>query len=109
MIGSVKASFAFKGPNCSQRTLLAFKDKLNLSDEYIDSFKDKGTGHAPDNFCGALYAALSLVKDPINKQKLMAEYRAIAGDIQCKKIRKLDIIPCPVCVETGIKLTEKYL
>lgn len=90
--------------NCAQSVLCGLKDTLNLSDEMIDSYSQFGTGRAPDNVCGAVYAAETImrIEEKTEQVEILREYFIKnAGSIQCKEIRTAKKMSCKTCVETA--------
>lgn len=87
--------------NCAQAVLAAFKDKFDLSDEFISSFKDFGAGKAPHGFCGAFYAAKTILENSSAGLLRSCEsaYNEKAGSVKCKEIRSLKKISCLDCIE----------
>lgn len=87
--------------NCSQSVGSAFKEKLNLEDELVDSFKACGGGNAPGGVCGAYYATkLILDKHDKEKSKEFKQYfMEQAGAMECKNIKSLKKLSCIGCVE----------
>lgn len=66
-----------------------------------------GGGRAPGGLCGALHAALLLVK-PENKEILKEAFSAAAGALTCQEIKGTTKYPCAECVRTAAELVEKY-
>lgn len=91
----------FERLNCAQAIIMAFKNEFNLSDEYLNSFKEMGAGKAPDGYCGAFYAARTLIGlEKNNKiedfEKYFSEH---AGSLKCREIRGNRKLSCVGCVE----------
>lgn len=86
-------------------------ERLNCADAILKAFgeldtetKDricKGGGKSPDNICGALCAAKSILqKDAPEKVKDLEKYfEDIAGSLKCDEIRSLRKLSCLGCVE----------
>ena len=67
-----------------------------------------GGGKAPQGRCGALHAALCLVK-PEKHADLIAEFVKSAGFETCREIKSAEKpFPCAECVRVAAELVEKY-
>ncbi len=88
--------------NCGQAVIAAFKEKFSLSDDSVNLFAAYGSGRAPENVCGTLYAAQYLLKGKDQEKLAQCEkiFIAKAGSTKCKEIRKLNKLSCVGCVET---------
>lgn len=110
MISRSVQSFATRGHiNCAQKVYLHFKDRLNLTDEDIDSMKIYGGGKAPLGRCGALHSVLTLVKDPVKREMLEKEFADQASSSNCLEIRRARNLSCPQCVVAACELGDKYV
>ena len=98
-----------KRMNCAQSILSAFKEKFNLEDDLVDSFKVCGGGRAPDGVCGAYYAAKSIIDrgDKENADELKRYFLENAGALECSNIRGLRKLSCVGCVEKCSEFLEK--
>jgi len=92
--------------NCCQAVLKAFAHKTLMTDSFIaDNFHKYGGGRAPDNMCGALYAAGILLAD--NQQEFLRiseQFSIQAGSASCRGIRKAGKLSCRECVELTARL-----
>jgi hypothetical protein len=86
--------------NCAQSVLHAFQQHRNVSEEDIAQARRLGNGRAEDGLCGALYAALELVRDPSARDSLRSAFVAEAGSDKCDDIS----IPCVECVRLAASL-----
>jgi hypothetical protein len=101
-----KATDMFKGKNgekrinCAQAIAAVCNMKYPGDEELIAVFKSFGGGKAPNNWCGAYYAARHLLEkhDPSKIDDLSRAFEEKAGDLSCKKIRKLKKLSCEGCV-----------
>lgn len=66
-----------------------------------------GAGRAPQGLCGALHAALQLIKSE-NQNALKDEFSASAGALTCREIKGITKYPCSECVRLAANLVEKY-
>lgn len=91
-----------KQHNCAQ-AVAAGAEREDLAAELSSC----GGGKAPEGLCGALYAALLLVK-PENQAAVKEEFAAAAGALTCREIKGVSKYPCAECVRTAAGLAEKY-
>ena len=103
----MKASDFYHGVekyNCAQAVLRAFRDKYNLTCDFIELHKKSGSGRADGGLCGAIYAVHLLIKD---KNKIDAAEKIFsekAGSTRCKEIRNLKMLECAGCVDLAEKI-----
>ncbi len=92
--------------NCCQAVLKAFSHITNMSDSYIEEYYRKsGGGRAPENLCGAVYAAVILLNDrPKELDFVIDEFSRQAGSNTCRGIKSAGLMPCRDCVELIGKL-----
>ncbi len=98
--------------NCAQAVLCGFKEVLNISDETITEFGAFGTGRAPENLCGAIYAAemvLAQHSDQKTVQQLRDYFVENAGSDKCRDIRGHKKMSCVGCVENAVKFVSNQL
>ncbi|MBC8059523.1 MAG: C-GCAxxG-C-C family protein [Clostridiaceae bacterium] len=95
--------------NCSQAVVSAFKDKFNLEDEIVESFKAYGGGRAPEGVCGAYYAVKFIAEkcDIDNSAELKEYFLEHAGALECSHIRSLRKLSCIGCVEKSSEFLDK--
>lgn len=95
--------------NCAQSVLSAFKEKFNLDDDLVDSFKAYGGGRAPAGLCGAYYAVKFIVDrhDKEKAEKLEQYFLEHAGALECSHIKQLRKLSCVGCVEKSSEFLEK--
>lgn len=89
--------------NCAQAVLKGFQEKYGISQETINDFKAYGAGRSEGNWCGALFAAKYLLKDPEKEILLEQKFHEITGGTKCKELRKKNQVPCAGCVEAAAK------
>lgn len=94
--------------NCSQSVITAFRDSFNVEDAELNKFSSYGGGRAPEGFCGAYYAAHSLLskKGVDGIRKLEREFLSSAGSLKCKEIRSLNRLSCLGCVQKVSEVIE---
>lgn len=95
--------------NCSQSVASAFKDKFNLDDEFVESFRAYGSGRAPSGVCGAFYAVKRILEklDEDKVEDFMEFFRKQAGALECANIKGLKKLSCVGCVERSSEYLEK--
>ncbi|MDP4182713.1 MAG: C-GCAxxG-C-C family (seleno)protein [Bacillota bacterium] len=94
--------------NCAQSVVSAFKDKFNLDDELVESFRAFGGGRAPAGVCGAYYAVKSIIErvDKDKADELKKYFLDHAGALECSNIRGLKKLSCVGCVEKSSEFLE---
>ena len=87
--------------NCAQSIVAAFKEHLSLDSKLIDEYSKYGGGNAPNNLCGAYFAALKLVEkhSPDKVLDFESHFYTLAGSLKCNEIRKLKKLSCLGCIE----------
>lgn len=88
--------------NCAQ-TVAAAAGR----NELIEEMRLCGGGKAPENLCGALYAAM-LIAGEENGSKIREEFESALGAETCADLKHLQRVPCVRCVEKAAELLEKY-
>lgn len=76
-------------------------------EDLIAELQSAGGGRAPENCCGALYAAM-MISGGEKAEIIRREFAAKLGSERCAELKGALAIPCPVCVETAAVLLEKY-
>jgi len=94
--------------NCAQSIANAFKEKFNLSDDFVDSFGAFGGGRAPGGLCGALYAAMTILEEVDKKkaEELMQYFYNNSGAFECSNIKAGKKLSCVGCVEKCAEYLE---
>lgn len=98
--------------NCAQAVLCGFKDVLNISEEVIESYHKFGKGHAPENTCGAVFAAeyiLESADKSAHINVLKEHFEENAGSFKCKEIRVAKKMSCVACVENSTRLVSDII
>ena len=98
--------------NCAQAVLCGFQSSLNITETQIDAFSVYGTGKAPENICGAIYAAQTLLEketDAKSIEKLQAYFTEYAGSVKCREIRGHKKMSCMGCVENATRFVAENL
>jgi len=94
-----------EGYNCAQAIVKVFED----NPEILQKLKKYGGGRAPNNMCGALYAALYLLDDDIKSKEILSnDFKKQAGHIACREIRKSGKTPCRECVRIAAELVGEH-
>ena len=75
--------------------------------ELKEELSSCGGGRAPEGRCGALHAAMLLVQEPSDAEKIRQEFIEANTSEFCHEL-KAAAIPCHKCVEWGSALAEKY-
>ena len=76
-------------------------------EDLVTEMAANGGGRAPEGYCGALFAALQLVK-PENREALKSDFMTDAGALTCREIKTGTLFPCKDCVRVAAELVEKY-
>ena len=88
--------------NCAQ-TIAAAAGREDM----LEDMKLCGGGKAPEQLCGALYAAMLVAGDD-NALKLREDFSAALGAVTCSDLKNYEMVPCVRCVEKAAELLEKY-
>ena len=102
-----EAKSLFHGPemyNCAQAVLKAFQGTYDVTPEMVILNSRFGGGRAEQGICGALYAAESLIVDTERRAMLRERFRAAAGAIECRSIRRVRKVSCRECVAIAAEL-----
>lgn len=94
--------------NCGQAVAMAFREKFNLSDEFIKDLVSSGFGKAPDGVCGALYAAQIILRQTGNDkiEEVFKVFSDHTGSVYCSDIRKLRKVSCVGCVKKAASILD---
>ncbi len=93
----------FRKPyTCAQTIWAAFADERG---DNLASMKINSGGRAPENMCGALYAALQILP-PEKRESAAAEFARRAGSTKCLEIKTKYKTPCSDCVKIAAELFE---
>lgn len=87
--------------NCAQAVAKGFQ-----RDDLVEGMKSAGGGNAPDNLCGALYSALSLVPG-VQHESVKQQFRNTVGSLYCREIRQSGIVPCSECVRIAATVIDE--
>ncbi|HNX68875.1 MAG TPA: C-GCAxxG-C-C family protein [Candidatus Omnitrophota bacterium] len=94
--------------NCCESVAYAFRQKVPLSVEELQSYAGFGGGRAPEGYCGAIYAAKRLL-EALGSSKVAELYgifQDFAGSVKCREIKALKKISCLECVEKAAGIVE---
>ena len=106
----MKASDFYHGAekyNCAQAVFRAFRDKYNLTDDFIELQKKQGSGRADGGLCGALYAVHLLIRDNNKIEAADKIFIEKAGSAICKEIRNLKLLKCHGCVDLAADILNQ--
>ncbi len=93
----------FRKPySCAQTVYAAYAS--SAPDALAEMAANSG-GRAPDNMCGALYAALKILPEG-RRDAAKAEFAKLAGSTKCREIKTQFGTPCPKCVEIAADILE---
>lgn len=92
--------------NCAQAVLDAYQQSTGKQVAEVASFRAFGGGRAPDNECGALYAACQAA--PLAAADLRRQFEAKAGSTRCKVLKGELRFPCPDCVGLAADLLQSH-
>lgn len=104
------ASQYFRGAekyNCAQAIAKAFQTELNIPEEVIKAYANKGGGLAKDGMCGSVYAAQKLLKGPDDIAYLDQLFAEKSGSMGCKEILKLKKVSCSGTVDLAEEIIKK--
>ena len=94
----------FRNPySCAQTIWAAFGD---TDEGHLANMKENSGGRAPDNMCGALYAALRILTQD-RQAEAVAIFTQKAGSTKCLEIKTKFKTPCPRCVEIAAEILSK--
>ncbi len=91
--------------NCAQAVLDAYQTISGRHVTDVASFKPFGGGRAPDNECGALYAACQAA--PESAATLRAAFEKTAGSTRCRELKQNLRYPCTDCVGLAAGLLQQ--
>ena len=101
-----KATSSFRNPySCAQTNYAAFDG----SDESkLAHYKENSGGRAPENMCGALFAALEIAPESARKEIAM-DFAKRTGSTKCKEIKMLHKTPCEKCVLAAAEILKSKI
>ncbi|HAT11900.1 MAG TPA: hypothetical protein DCS97_15225 [Planctomycetes bacterium] len=95
-----------RGHNCCQAVLHAFQEHCQIGDDRIVAARLAGAGRAPGGRCGALHAALDILR-PEHHAAVEAAFVSRTGSAACREIRKLRRASCRECVGEAARLVAQ--
>ena len=98
--------------NCAQAILCAFQETLDIQDDVIEKYSEFGTGRAPENKCGAIFAAeyvLELTDHVDQIQPLLNLFESEAGSVKCREIRHAKKMSCLGCVQNSARFLSEVI
>lgn len=76
--------------------------------DLVEELKDFGGGKAPENCCGALYAAMRIAGNR-DGEIIRNDFVARLGSAACRELKSATPpVACVECVKTAAELLEKY-
>ncbi len=95
---------SFRKPySCAQTVYAAFAQMLEPSK--MELMQQNSGGRAPENTCGALFAAMYL--NPQKADEIKRAFVQQNGDFRCGELKRTLKVPCEVCVRTACEIFEK--
>lgn len=91
--------------NCAQAIAYRWCE-LYADKGIVERYAPYVGGHAPEGYCGALYAAIQAC--PRHADDIKRDFMARCGGALCCEIKGTNRTPCEVCVDTADKLVAKY-
>ena len=100
-----------KGPrrlNCAQSIAETLREKYPLEGKTVELLSTCGGGRAPEGYCGAFYAAKSILErySPQSTAEKMELLRSFAGSLKCRDIKALKKKNCLECIEKSVEIAE---
>lgn len=105
-------SEGLKKKNCAQAIICGYGEMIGAAETLVETFKAYGGGKAPDNKCGALYAAEYILEHAGLEEKretLWASFQSEAGSLKCYEIRQLKQLSCLGCVKQADQFLKTVL
>lgn len=90
--------------NCAQTVLDAYQTLSNRSVAALADYKPYGGGRAPDNECGALWAACQCA--PQDAAFIRGEFKNRVGATSCRELKRQLRVPCAECVATATDILQ---
>ena len=98
-----KAASAFRKPySCAQTIYAAFSGS---DDSKLAYYKENSGGRAPENMCGALFAAMELAPESA-RAEIAAAFAERAGSTKCREIKAIHKTPCEECVLAAAEILK---
>ncbi|MBK9990151.1 MAG: redox-active protein [Verrucomicrobia bacterium] len=91
--------------NCAQAVLDAYQTVTGKHVATITDFKPFGGGRAPENECGALYAACQAAPD--SATAIRTAFAQTAGATSCRMLKRELHFPCAECVALAAGLLQQ--
>jgi hypothetical protein len=94
--------------NCAQSVIKAYADAFGSPSGH-EAHATSAAGKAPGGYCGALYAALCILKEKGSPKTKECEnfFRRNFGALTCKEIKSVSKASCVSCVEKAAEFLEK--
>ena len=95
---------SFRKPySCAQTVFAAFSDGAPDEELMREMLANSG-GRAPENMCGALFAAVSLRPD--KAEEIKKRFAEKAGSTRCQELKSVHKTPCAECVRIAAQTLE---
>ncbi|MCP4747218.1 MAG: hypothetical protein GY874_13920 [Desulfobacteraceae bacterium] len=98
-----------EGYNCAQSIMRAYHKLFDYKKDVVEEFAAHGSGNAPGGMCGALYATLRLVNDPIIEKRIISTFMKEVGATLCDEIFALGRLSCAGCIYTASSILQSFL
>jgi hypothetical protein len=95
--------------NCAQAVLKFMDERVAVSPELLEQFKQFGGGRAPGGVCGALHAASYILKNEKLTGELEKLFEAKAGAKCCREIKTAACLSCAGCVDLAADFCSEKL
>lgn len=93
--------------NCAQAVLDAYQAVTGKHVAHIADFKQFGGGRAPENECGALYAACQTASE--SASAIRSAFANTAGATTCRVLKRELRFPCEECVALAAGLLQQKI
>lgn len=91
--------------NCAQAVLDSYQTVTGRHVAAITDYKQFGGGRAPNNECGALYAACQSA--PESAAAIRTAFAQTAGATSCRALKRELHFPCEKCVSLAAELLHQ--
>ncbi len=101
-----KALASFHNPySCAQTIWATFSDE---APENLAAMREKSGGRAPENMCGALFAAIKILPEN-ERENAVAEFEKKVGSCKCREIKTVHRVSCEDCVKFAATILKEKL
>jgi hypothetical protein len=94
--------------NCAQFVAEILREQFPLDEQTVASFSSCGGGRAPEECCGAFYAAKLILErySPQRTGEVMEQFRSFGGSLKCREIKALKKKSCRECIEKAVEIIK---